>query len=80
VDTATVYTKVTPSAKASSFNIDTIVGDAKFIAVFEVLQEDLTNGNQWISCDVTDSGGSQLGAVIAIGHNASEEPAYSQAV
>lgn len=80
VNAATEFTKVVPSAKASSFDIDAIVGDTKFVAVFEVLQEDLVNGNRWISCNVGDVGGAQLGTVIAIGFNASELPAYSKAV
>jgi hypothetical protein len=81
VAAATVFTKVNSTGtEASSFDIDTIVGDDKFIAVFEVLQEDLTDGNRFLSCDLTDAGGAQIGAVIAIGHNGTELPAYAEAV
>lgn len=80
VDTATAFTKVVPPALASSFDIDTIVGDTKFVAVFEVLQEQLTDGNRWVSCNVTDAAGAQLGTVLAIGHNGVELPAYAAVV
>ena len=79
VNAATEYTKVVPTA-ADSFDIDTIVGDTKFVAVFEVLQEELTDGYQWISADLTDSGGAQLGVLMAIGFNATEKPVYGKEV
>ncbi len=82
VNAATAFTKVQPVAKVSSFDIDAVVGDTKFVAVFEVLQEDLlANGaNRWISLNIADVGGAQLGTVLAIGHNATELPAYSKVV
>lgn len=80
VNAATEFTKVVPGAKASSFDIDAVVGDTKFVAVFEVLVEDLTDGNRWVSCNVGDVGGAQLSAVLAIGFNGSEIPAYAKAV
>lgn len=81
VSTATEFTKVVPGAAASSFDIDTIVGDTKFVAVFEVLAEDLDRNNDYnyVSCDVTDSGGAQLGAVVALLHEM-DKPAYDKDV
>ena len=82
VGAATEFTKVVPSAPASSFDIDALVGDSKFIAVFEVLAEELDadSAYRWVSLNIADVGGAQLGAVLAIGHNAKEKPAYSKAV
>jgi len=82
VAAATLFTKVELSAAASSIDIDAIVGDTKFVAVFEVLAEDIdaNSAHRWVSLDMTDSGGAQLGTVIAIGHNATEKPAYSKVV
>jgi hypothetical protein len=82
VDTASVFTKVAPSVAAASFDIDAVVGDSKFIVAFEVLAENLNVNSdyRYVSLDLTDSGGAQLGTVIAIGHNAVEKPAYTQAV
>lgn len=80
VATATEFTKVVPTAKAASFDIDTIVGDTKFVAVFEVKAEDLTDGYRWVSCNLTDSGGAQLGCILAIGHDGSVAPLFEVAV
>lgn len=80
VDAATVFTKVVPGAKADTFDIDAIVGDTKFVAAFEVLQEDLTEGYRYVSLDIADVGGAQIGTVIAIGHNGTELPAYAKSV
>ncbi len=79
-DTATEFTKVVPVAAASAYNLDATVLDAKYIAVFEVLQEQLTEGYRWVSIDTTDSGGAQLGTVIAICHEPVSLPAYGQEV
>ena len=80
VNAATSFTKVVPGSAAAAKDIDTVVGDTKFIAVFEVRQEELTDGYRWVSVDATDSGGAQLGCVIAICHEAVSKPAYSQVV
>lgn len=79
VDAATVFTKVVPGAAAAAFDIDTTVGDTKFIAVFEVLAEQLTDGYRWVGLNLSDAGGAQLGAVIAICHGM-DKPAYGTAV
>lgn len=78
VDAELAFTKVVPSSAAASFDIDSVVGDTKFVAVFEVNQEDLTDGYRWVSLNLTDAGGAQIGAVIAIGFNATEKPAYGK--
>ena len=75
-DTATEFTKVDPT-EAASFDIDGLVVDAKFIAVFEVLAEELTDGYRWVSCNMADAGGAQLGTVLAICHGMKDGPAYS---
>lgn len=77
---ATSFTKVIPVAAAAAYDIDTTVIDAKYVVVFEVLQEQLTDGYRYVSLDTADAGGSQLGAVIAICHEAVSKPAYSQVV
>jgi len=80
VDAATVFTKVEPTGtKAASFDIDAIVGDTKFMAAFEVLAEDLTDGNRWVSCNIADVGGAQLGSVIAVVEHC-YLPAYANAI
>lgn len=80
VNAETAYTKVELSVAASSFDIDAVVGDTKFVAVFEVLQEELTDGYRWISANLTDSGGAQLGCLLAIGFNGTEAPVYGKVV
>lgn len=80
VDTATVFTKVdSTGTKVSSLDLDVLVGDLKFMVAFEVNGEDLTDGYRYVSMDLTQAGGSQFGACIAIvEHNM--KPAYAQAV
>lgn len=82
LDTATYFTKVTPGAAASSFNLDSLVLDAKYIVVFEVNadQLDRDTGYSWVSINQTDAGGAQLGTTIAIGSNSVANPAYSKVV
>ena len=80
VNAETSFTKVDVDVAASSFDIDAIVGDTKFVAVFEVLQENLTDGYRWVSLNMTDAGGAQLGTVIAIGFDATEKPTYGKVV
>lgn len=77
---ATSFTKVQPVAKSASFDVDAVVLDAKFEMVFEVLQEDLIQGNRWISINIADTNGAQVGSVVAVCHEAAERPAYSKVV
>lgn len=77
---ATSFTKVVPTSAVAATDLDSVAVDAKFIAVFEVLQEQLADGYRWVSIDASDSGGAQLGTVIAVCHEAVSKPAYSQVV
>lgn len=76
---ATSFTEVSPSAAADTYDLHSILGDDIAIVVFEVLAEQLSEGNRYVSLDITDSGGAQLGSVIAIG-DSEFAPAYSQVV
>ena len=80
LDTATEFTKVVPGAAASAYNLDSIFADAKGIVVFEVLAEQLTDGYKWVSIDIADTGGAQLGTVLAIAHDVKDAPAYGTAI
>jgi hypothetical protein len=80
VGNATSFTKVQPNTETDSYDLHSLLGDNASIVVFEVLQEQLSEGNRYVSLDLTDAGGAQLGTVIAIGHGATEAPAYSSAV
>ena len=80
LDAETVFTKVVPGAAASAYNLDSIFADAKGIVVFEVLAEQLTDGYKYVSIDLTDSGGAQLGTVLAIAHDVKDAPAYGTAI
>lgn len=82
VNTATEFTRVVPSAAAAAYDLDTLVGDNKYVVVFEVLQEqlDVANGFRWVSLDTADVGGAQLGVVLAICHEAQSKPAYGLVV
>ena len=80
LNAATEFTKVVPTVATDSYNIDTLVGDAKFMIVFEVLAEQLAEGYRWVSVNLTDAGGAQLGACLAICHEVHNAPAYGTAV
>jgi hypothetical protein len=80
INAATSFTKITPDTAVAAKDLDTLAADNKFMVVFEVLQQELTDGYRWVSVDAADSGGSQLGCVIAICHEAVAKPAYSQVV
>ena len=80
LDSATSYTKVVPGAAASSFDLDTLVGDAKYVVVFEVLAEQLSEGYRWVSINQTQAGGAQIGAILAVCHEPGSKPAYSAVV
>lgn len=80
IGAATSFTKVTPVAAADTYDLHSALADSASIVVFEVLQENLTDGYRYVSLDIADTGGAQLGSVIAIGHNATELPTYSKVV
>lgn len=77
---ATSFTKVQPSTAAAAYDLDSIIVDAKYVVVFEVLASQLTDGYRWVSLDQTDAGGAQIGVVLAIGHAAGSKPSYSLVV
>ena len=68
IGAATVFTKVEPGSAAAAYDLHSILADSASIVVFEVLAEDLdrTNGYAWVSVDIADSGGAQLGSVVAV--------------
>lgn len=78
---ATVFTKVQPSSAAAAYDLHASLADDVAIVVFEVLAEDLdiANGYAWVSLDIADSGGAQLGSVMAIASH-HFDPAYDKAV
>jgi len=80
IGAATVFTKVEQSSVEDTYDLHALLGDSASIVVFEVLQENLTDGQRYVSCDIADTGGAQIGTVIAIGHNGTELPAYAEAV
>ena len=64
----TVFTKVAPTVAADTYDLHTLLADNVAIVAFEVLAEqmDRAGGYRWASLDVADTGGAQLGTVIAI--------------
>lgn len=78
IGAATSFTKVTPSSAADTYDLHSILADSASIVVFEVLAEQLTDGQRYVSLDIADAGGAQIGSVVAIGHNGSELPCYSK--
>lgn len=78
---ATVFTKVSPASAAAAYDLHAVVADAVSIVVFEVLAEqlDIANGYSHVSLDTADSGGAQLGSVVAI-VDQEFSPAYDKAV
>ncbi len=64
---ATVFTKVVPTA-AASFDISSVFASDEGVAVFEVLAEDLdvTNDYAWVSLDHVDTTATKLVSVVAI--------------
>lgn len=82
VGAAQVFTKVQPTVASATIDAHAIVGDNASFIVCEVLAEDMdTNGAfTHVSVDVADSGGAQLGAIIAIPGGLDFGPGYEQAV
>ena len=77
IGAATSFTKVSPSSAAAAYDLHSLLGDSASIVVFEVLAEQLSDGYRYVSIDLTDAGGAQLGSIIAIG-DSEFAPAYSQ--
>jgi len=81
IGAATIFTKVVPGSDTAAYDLHALLADSAAIVVFEVLAEqlDIANGYAWVSVDTADSGGAQLGSVVAVvEHNFL--PAYGQAV
>lgn len=79
IGAATSFTKVDPTVAAAAYDVHALVADSVAILVFEVLAEQLTDGYRWVSLDIADAGGSQLGTVIALGET-ENNPGYSAVV
>ncbi len=79
IGAATYFTKVSPSSAAAAYDLHTLLADSASIVVFEVLAEQLTDGYGWVSVDTADSGGAQLGVVLAL-VDTDFLPAYSAVV
>lgn len=79
IGAATYFTKVEQSVAEDTYDLHSLVADSASIVVFEVLAEQLTSGYRYVSLDIADVGGAQLGSVIAIG-DSEFAPAYSQVV
>ncbi len=75
----TVFTKVVPVAAAAAYDLHTLLSNNVAIVVFEVLASQLTDGYRWVSLDIADTGGAQLGNVIAI-LETEFAPSYDKAV
>lgn len=79
VGAATVFTKVTPGSAAAAYDLHALLADSASIVVFEVLAEQLTDGYGWVSVDTADSGGAQLGTILAL-VDTEFKPGYALAV
>jgi hypothetical protein len=79
---ATVFTKVEPSSAAALVTLTTAFADEPGVVVIEVLAEDLDRANDfaWVSLDIGDSGAAKIGAVVAVGLEPVNKPAYSLSV
>lgn len=80
IGSATVFTKVTPGAAASSFDVSTIFAGDEGIVVFEVLAEDLDveGGFAYVSLSIPDATAAKVGACLAILLGAVHNPPYGQ--
>lgn len=79
IGAATEFTKVQPGSAADTYDLHALLADSASIVVFEVLAEQLTDGQRWVSLDIADAGGVQIGSVVALG-DSEFAPAYAQAV
>lgn len=78
IGAATSFTKVQPDAAADTYDLHSLLSDSASIVVFEVLAEQLdrAGGYRYVSLDVADTGGAQVGTVIALADH-SFAPAYA---
>lgn len=76
IGAATKFTKVDVTTAEDTYDLHALLGNSASIVVFEVLAEQLTEGYRYVSLDIADAGGAQLGTVIALG-DAEYKPAYA---
>jgi hypothetical protein len=77
IGAATKFTKVAPTVAADTYDLHALLGDSASIVVFEVLCEQLAEGYRWVSLDIADAGGAQIGSVVALA-DCDFAPAYDQ--
>lgn len=76
---ATVFTRVNPGSAVAATDLHSVLADQTGIVIFEVLSEQLRSDCKWVSLDITDAGGAQLGTCLAFVET-EVGPAYAQAV
>lgn len=79
IGAATSFTKVEPTVAAAAYDLHAILADSASLVVFEVLAEQLRSDCKWVSLDIADAGGAQLGSVVGI-LDAEFKPAYAEVV
>jgi len=79
IGAATKFTKVQPDAAAAAYDLHSILANSAAIVAFEVLPEQLRSDCRWVSLNVADAGGAQLGTVLAVGHT-EFNPGYNEVV
>lgn len=79
IGAATVFTKVQPTSEAAAYDLHALLANSASIVVFEVLPEQLRSDCRWVSLNIADTGGVQLGAVLAVG-DSEFKPAYEQVI
>lgn len=77
IGSALSFTKVDVTSDTSDYDLHALLSNNAAVVVFEVLAEQLTQGYRYVSLDITDTGGAQLGSVMAYGHNSKVAPAYA---
>jgi hypothetical protein len=81
VGAATEFTKVEQSVAEDTYDLHALLSNSKAVVVFEVLAEQLSKADdyKYISLDIADTGGAQIGSVIALVEH-EYKPAYDKAV
>lgn len=79
VGAADKFTKVEVSVATATHDLHSLLGDSASMVVFEVLAEQLRPDCKWVSLNASDSGGAQLGSVLAVVKSKSK-PGYDQEV
>ena len=81
IGAATAFTEVEPASASDSYDLHALLANNKFVLVMEVLEEqlDTANGYGWVSLDIADTGGAQLGSAIAL-VDVDGKPAFDKVV